>query len=99
MRRRATPHKRLFDFARACRLRAELLTNRSRETVGMRNTCLAACALVLTCFLALGTSAPAAAADAADLKPGVVLGPDNWQAAQDLLPAQILKHYETGEYK
>jgi hypothetical protein len=56
-------------------------------------------ALLLAAALAPGAGAPALAADAAALKAGVVLGQDNWQAAQDLLPPQILKHYENGEYK
>lgn len=40
---------------------------------------------------------PALAADA--LKPGDTLGTDNWQLAKDLLPPEILKHYEKGEYR
>jgi hypothetical protein len=32
------------------------------------------------------------------LKPGDVLNKDNWQLAEGLLPPEILKHYETGEY-
>ena len=51
-------------------------------------------ALVLT----LGIVPPIAAADV-ELKPGVVLGPDNYQAAEGLLPPEILKHYQTGDYK
>ena len=41
-------------------------------------------------------AAPAAASGA--LKPGDVLGPDNWQLAEDLLPPEILDHYKQGEY-
>jgi hypothetical protein len=37
------------------------------------------------------------AADA--LKAGDVLGTDNWQSAKDLLPPEILRHYEKGEYR
>lgn len=65
----------------------------------MGNVRLTAFALLLAGLLAPATSGRAAAAEAADLKPGVVLGPDNWQAAKDLLPPPILKHYESGEYK
>lgn len=32
------------------------------------------------------------------LKPGDVLNQSNWQKAQGLLPPEILKHYQTGEY-
>jgi hypothetical protein len=35
---------------------------------------------------------------AADLKPGDVLNQTNWQKAEGLLPPEILKHYQTGEY-
>ncbi|MFN8643788.1 MAG: DUF1329 domain-containing protein [Candidatus Binatia bacterium] len=52
----------------------------------------------LALALILGGVAPAVAADA-ELKPGVVLGPDNWELAKDLLPPEILKHYQSGEYK
>ncbi len=48
------------------------------------------------------TAAPAPDAAAApvvdDLKPGEVLNQTNWQKAQGLLPPEILKHYQTGEY-
>jgi hypothetical protein len=64
----------------------------------MRNTWLIAAALSLASLLAPPSAAPAATADTG-LKPGVVLGPDNWEAAKDLLPAEILKHYQTGDYK
>lgn len=33
------------------------------------------------------------------LKAGDTLGSDNWQLARDLLPPEILKHYETGRYR
>jgi hypothetical protein len=46
----------------------------------------------------VGVVAPVDAADT-ELTPGVVLGSDNWQLAQDLLPPEILKHYQSGEYK
>ena len=32
------------------------------------------------------------------LKPGDVLNQTNWKKAQNLLPPEILKHYQTGEY-
>jgi hypothetical protein len=32
------------------------------------------------------------------LKPGDVLGKDNWQKAEGLLPPEILKHYREGDY-
>ena len=38
----------------------------------------------------------AAAAD--DLKPGDVLNATNWQKAEGLLPPEILKHYQNGDY-
>ncbi len=39
--------------------------------------------------------APAAAGD---LKPGDVLNETNWKKAEGLLPPEILKHYQNGEY-
>ena len=38
----------------------------------------------------------ASAAD--DLKPGDVLNQSNWQKAEGLLPPEILKHYQNGDY-
>src|SRR5262245_19230838 len=35
---------------------------------------------------------------AADFKTGDTIGKENWQSAKDLLPPEILKHYEQGEY-
>ena len=37
-------------------------------------------------------------ASADGLKPGDVLNQSNWQKAQGLLPPEILKHYQAGEY-
>lgn len=65
------------------------------------------CTIVTTVFLLAGAvraeeAAPAAAEHAAaaqtGLKPGDVLGPDNWQLAEGLLPPEILEHYKKGEY-
>jgi len=68
---------------------------------------------VLSSFIVLSATAAAVAAQAAPppdqemlakraaetgLKPGDVLGPDNWKLAEGLLPPEILKHYEKGEY-
>lgn len=50
---------------------------------------------IITCA---SLTTAAAAADGA-LKPGDVLGQDNWQTAKDLLPPEILRHYEKGEYR
>jgi len=41
----------------------------------------------------------AGTAHRAELKPGDVLGPENWELAKDLLPPEILKHYQNGEYR
>lgn len=60
-------------------------------------TARATAALLLA--LVLTHTAIAGAADAGALTPGTVLGPDNWQAAQELLPPEILKHYEKGDYR
>ncbi|HVN83931.1 MAG TPA: DUF1329 domain-containing protein [Candidatus Binatia bacterium] len=60
--------------------------------------------------LVVGTARPSAAAPPADsgmqakqaqevgLKPGDVLGPENWELAKDLLPPEILRHYKDGQY-
>ncbi len=37
-------------------------------------------------------------AQEAGLKPGDVLGKDNWELAKGLLPDEILRHYKDGEY-
>ena len=52
-----------------------------------------ALAIVLT--RAVWAQAPAAAGD---LKPGDILNETDWQKAQGLLPPEILKHYQTGDY-
>ncbi len=50
-------------------------------------------------LFALVVPAQAAEPPAADaLKPGDVLNQSNWQKAQGLLPPEILKHYQNGEY-
>ncbi|MFI5394302.1 MAG: DUF1329 domain-containing protein [Candidatus Binatia bacterium] len=36
---------------------------------------------------------------AQELKPGDVLSQANWERARDLLPPEILRHYERGEYR
>jgi len=64
----------------------------------MRNACRGAAALLLACVMTQAATASVAAA-AGELKPGDVLGPDNYQAADGLLPPEILKHYQTGDYK
>jgi len=46
--------------------------------------------------VAAGDSAAAASAGP---QPGDILGKDNWQLAKDMLPPEILKHYERGEYR
>jgi hypothetical protein len=51
---------------------------------------------VLATALAVGWAVIAPAED--DLKPGDVLNQTNWQKAEGLLPPEILKHYERGEY-
>jgi len=52
-------------------------------------------------LLALGLGRVAAAGDevAPGLKVGDVLGPQNAQAAKNLLPPEILAHYVTGDYR
>ena len=64
----------------------------------MRNACRGAAALLLACVMTQAATASVAAA-AGELKAGDVLGPDNYQAAEGLLPPEILKHYQTGDYK
>ncbi|GIW44592.1 MAG: hypothetical protein KatS3mg077_1874 [Candidatus Binatia bacterium] len=41
----------------------------------------------------------ACATDGNGLAPGTMLGKDNWQLAEDLLPPEILKHYREGHYQ
>jgi hypothetical protein len=53
-------------------------------------------ALLLATALFTHSTLRSAAAD--DLKPGDVLNQTNWQKAENLLPPEILKHYQKGEY-
>ncbi len=64
--------------------------SRSRCASGFR-----ACIITAGFFL-LAALDPVWSADT--LQPGEVLGPDNWQKAEGLLPPEILKHYRNGEY-
>src|SRR5512135_2632655 len=57
--------------------------------------------VVLNAALALLLLRPAWAQEApgvGDLKPGDVLNQSNWKKAEGLLPPEILKHYQAGEY-
>jgi len=54
-------------------------------------------ALCASLALALGAAQPGGAGEA--LEPAEVLGPQNWQKAESLLPPEILKHYREGEYR
>jgi len=58
-------------------------------------------AIVLAAVLALShlDTAHADTDGTGELKPGDVLDQSNWQKAKELLPPEILKHYQTGEYK
>ncbi len=83
-----------------------------RKHTPVRRTVPVAVRLLLISVVALATAARLAAQSAptpdaemlakraaeTGLKPGDVLGPDNWKAADGLLPPEILKHYEKGEY-
>lgn len=51
-------------------------------------------ALILACALA----ATATSAGAAEFESGEMIDQSNWQKAKGLLPPEILKHYEKGEY-
>jgi hypothetical protein len=57
--------------------------------------------IILLAALLIGLGPLTLHADGAGggLKAGDTLGSDNWQLAQDLLPPEILKHYETGRYR
>lgn len=63
--------------------------------IGCRSRILAVFALVSAM---VGPVAAENAASADGLKPGDVLDQSNWQKAEGLLPPEILKHYEKGEY-
>ncbi|HVO23877.1 MAG TPA: hypothetical protein VMW56_09630, partial [Candidatus Margulisiibacteriota bacterium] len=52
-------------------------------------------AALAACFIAAWAGASAAADD---LKPGEILDATNWQKAEGLLPPEILKHYQNGDY-
>ena len=54
---------------------------------------------VLICALPLALLLPWLPARAAELKVGDVLGQDNAAAAKELLPPDILAHYQAGEYR
>ena len=52
--------------------------------------------IVALCFLAVLVVIGTARGE--ELKPGDTLSQQNWQLAKDLLPPEILRHYERGEY-
>lgn len=52
--------------------------------------------LLVGAAFAVGLAAPPSPAA---VHPGVVLSEDNWQEARGLLPEEILRHYERGEYR
>ena len=53
--------------------------------------------VALVCLLG-GPARAAEPASANGLKPGDVLDQSNWKKAEGLLPPEILRHYQTGEY-
>jgi len=59
----------------------------------------AVCALLCAASTANVVHADAPQDVAPGLKVGDVLDQHNWQSAKDLLPPEILRHYEKGEYK
>jgi len=67
-----------------------------RRTRG-RSSCMTLPRLLVLAALATAL-AVAAQAPAVELTDGTTLGPDTWEAAQRLLPDEILEHYRTGEY-
>jgi hypothetical protein len=56
-------------------------------------------ALAAVGALLLCTARAGAEEVAPGLQVGDVLGPDNWEKAKGLLPPEILRHYEKGEYR
>jgi uncharacterized protein DUF1329 len=56
--------------------------------------------ILLAAVLAIVITQPAwaQAPAATDLKPGDILNETTWQKAEGLLPPEILKHYQTGDY-
>jgi hypothetical protein len=56
--------------------------------------------VVFLISMQFGVCRPSWAGEApGELKPGDVLDQSNWQLAKDLLPPEILKHYQNGEYR
>lgn len=57
--------------------------------------------LLIALCTSLATLLPAtgSAGSGGVLQPGDVLGKENWQLAKDMLPPEILRHYERGEYR
>jgi len=54
--------------------------------------------LVVAASILVATYPGRAEQAASDLKPGDVLDRSNWKKAEGLLPPEVLKHYEKGEY-
>src|SRR5262245_62548703 len=57
--------------------------------------------VILAAALTLAIARPAWSQDQAatdGLRPGDVLNQTNWKKAEGLLPPEILKHYQNGEY-
>jgi hypothetical protein len=65
----------------------------------MRNAWTRALAASVTLWLLQGGARAVAQEVAPGLKVGDTLDQSNWQGAKDLMPAEVLKHYEKGEYK
>src|SRR5713101_8210450 len=57
--------------------------------------------ILLSAMFALSLVRPLSAQDstgAGDLKAGDILNQTNWKKAEGLLPPEILKHYQNGDY-
>src|SRR5712692_11926189 len=57
--------------------------------------------VVLNAALLVSLARPASAQEAGatgGLKPGEVLNQTNWKSAEGLLPPEVLKHYQHGDY-
>jgi len=71
----------------------------TRGGVSMRRRIVGSTVVVLVVLLTSGAGADSGGAPATDgLKPGETLNSSTWQRAQDLLPPEVLKHYEKNEY-
>src|SRR5438094_1851119 len=94
------------EISSCCKRKSPMLPHNLIERFRRTSNHIAPAAIVLLLVAVADAQAaqpadnapPAKQTNDAGLKPGDVLGKDNWELAQHLLPPEILRHYQNGEY-